>query len=42
MSMSKILTDLCALRQKIKNTFTNIVCNVLVVKMFCKNIKKLV
>ena len=35
MSISKILTDLCAIRQKIKkNTFASIVYNVLVVKEF--------
>ena len=36
MSMLKILTDLCAIRQKIKieNTFANFVYNVLVVKEF--------
>ena len=36
MSISKILTDLCAIRQgvKVKNTFTSIDYNVLVVKEF--------
>ena len=35
-SISKILTDLCAIRQNIsiKNTFSDIVNNVLVVKEF--------
>ena len=44
MVISKILTDLCAIRQnvKIETTFANIVYNVLVVKKSCKNIKKLV
>ena len=28
----KILADLCAIRQKIKNIFASIICNVLVVK----------
>ena len=34
--ISKILTDLCAIKQKIKikNIFTNVVYNVLVVKKF--------
>ena len=34
MSISKILTDLCGIRQKskIKNTFANFVYNILVVK----------
>ena len=36
MCISKILTDLCAIKQKIKikNNFVNFVCNVLVVKKF--------
>ena len=36
MSISKILTDLCAIRQKIKakNTFASIVYNALVLKEF--------
>ena len=36
MSISKILTDLCLIRQniKLKNTFADIICNVLVVKGF--------
>ena len=44
MSISKILTDLCKIRHnvKIKNTFENIVYNVLVVKEFWQSIKKLV
>ena len=44
MSISKILIDLCAISQKIriKNTFADIVYNVLVVKKSCKNIKKFV
>ena len=44
MSISKILTDLCSIRQKIKikNTFADIVYNVLAVEKFCKNIRKLV
>ena len=35
-SISKILTELCAIRQKIKikNTFASIVYNILVVKEF--------
>ena len=39
MSISKILIDLCAIRPKIKikNTFADIVYNVLVVKMSWKN-----
>ena len=43
LSISKILTDLCAIRQKIriKNTFEDILYNFLVVKKSCKNIKKL-
>ena len=42
MSISKTLTDLCAIRQKIKtkNTFIDIVYNVLVVKKSCKSIKE--
>ena len=44
MSISKILTDLCALRQilRIKITFENIVYNVLLMEMSCKNIKRYV
>ena len=44
MSISKILTDSCAIRQKIriKNTFADIGYNVLVVKKSYKNIKKFV
>ena len=44
MSMSKIITDLCAIRQSItiENIFANIVYNVLVVKKVWRNIKKLV
>ena len=39
--LSKILTDLYAIRQKIvKNIFEGIVYNALVVKKSCKNIKK--
>ena len=34
MSKSKILTDLCAIKQKIKNNFANVVYNALVVKKF--------
>ena len=36
MSISTILTDLCVIKQKIKikKTFANAVCNVLVVKKF--------
>ena len=43
MSISKILTDSCAIRQKIriKNTFADIGYNVLVVRKSYKNIKKL-
>ena len=42
--MSKILTDLCAIRQnvKLKNTFVDIAYNVLVVKKSCKNTKRIV
>ena len=44
MSISKILTDLFAIKQKIKikNIFASIVYNVLVVGKSCKNIKILV
>ena len=44
MSILKILTDLYAIRQKIriKTNFENIVSNVLVVKEFWQNTKKLV
>ena len=44
MSTSKILTDLCAIKQsiKIKNTFVDISYNVLVVKEFWQSIKKFV
>ena len=44
MPISKILTNLCSIRQniKIRNTFEDIVYNVLVVKEFQKNINKLV
>ena len=43
MCMSKILTDLYAIKQKIKtkNIFANVVYNFLVVDKFCKNIKKI-
>ena len=43
MCISKILTDLWAIKQKIKikNIFANVVYNVLVVKTFCKNTKKI-
>ena len=36
-SISKILTDLCVMKQKIiaKNTFLNVVYNVLVLKKSC-------
>ena len=36
MCISKILTDLCAIKQniKIKNIFANVVCSVLVVNKF--------
>ena len=42
MSILKILTDLCAIRQKIsiKNTFVDIVNNVLLVKKSYKSRKK--
>ena len=45
MSGSKILTELCVIRQKKKkkknkNIFADIVYNVLAVKKSCKNIKK--
>ena len=41
-SISKTLTDLFSIRQniKIKNTFADIVYNVLLVKESCKNIKR--
>ena len=44
MCTSKILTDLCFTKRKIKtkNGFTRVVCNVLVVKMCWQNIKKIV
>ena len=44
MSISKILTHLCAIRQsaRAKNTFADIVYSVLVVKKSCKNIKRFV
>ena len=41
MCTSKILTDLCFTKQKIKNTFAEAVCNALVVKMCWQNIKKI-
>ena len=43
MCILKILTDSCAIRQKImiKNTFANVVYNILVVKKSCKSIKKI-
>ena len=43
MCISKILTDLCAIKQKIKikNIFANLAYNFLVVKNFCKNTKKI-
>ena len=34
MSILKILTDLCTIRQRVKKTFASIVYNVLVVKEF--------
>ena len=39
--ISKILTDLYTIRQniKIRNIFVNIVCDALVIKNSCKNIK---
>ena len=44
MYISKILTDLCFTKQKIKtkDTFARVACCVLVVKMYWKNIKKFV
>ena len=41
-SVSKTLRDLCSIRQKtkVKNTFTNIVYNFLVVKTSCNNIER--
>ena len=44
MCTSKILTDLCFTKQKIKtkNTFAKVVYSVLVVKMCWQNIKKFV
>ena len=44
MSISNILTNLFALRQKIriKNTFADVASNVLAVKKSLKNIKKFV
>ena len=43
MSILKILTDLCAIKKRIKieNIFANVVYSVLVVKRFCKNTKKI-
>ena len=43
MSILKILTDLCVIRQrvKVKNTFADIVYKVLVVQKFWQNIKNL-
>ena len=40
--VSKTLRDLCSIRQKtkVKNTFTNIVYNFLVVKTSCNNIER--
>ena len=42
MSTSKILTDLCAIKQsvKLKNTFVDVVYSVLVVKKLWRRIKK--
>ena len=42
MSISKILTNICAIRQKIriKNTFSSIVCSVLVVKQSWRSAEK--
>ena len=42
--ISKILTDLCSAKQKIKtkNTFAKVVYSALVVKMCWKNINKIV
>ena len=44
MCTSKILTDLCFTKQKIKtkNTFARVVYSVLVVKIYWQNIKKFV
>ena len=44
MCTSKILTDFCFIKQKIKtkNGFVEVVYNVLVVKMCWQNIKKIV
>ena len=44
MCISKILTDLCFTKQRIKtkNTFAKVVYSVLVVKMCWQNIKKFV
>ena len=44
MPISKTLTDLFSIRQnvKLKNTFADIVYNVLVVKKSCKNIERYV
>ena len=44
MSMLKILTDLCAIRQgvKLKTFFADIIYNLLVVKEFWQNIGRLV
>ena len=44
MCTSKILTDLCYTKQKIKtkNTFAEAVCYALVVKMCWQNMKKIV
>ena len=42
MCISKILTDLCFTKERIKakNMFAKVVCSVLVVKMGWQNIKK--
>ena len=44
MCLLRVLTDLCVIRQNVglKNTFENIVFNVLEVKKPCKNTKKIV
>ena len=42
MCISKILTDLCAMKQKMKKKiFANVFYNVLVVRKSCKNTKKI-
>ena len=37
MSLSRILIDLCVIRQKVNDTFGDIVCSILVVKVLMEN-----